>query len=546
MLWQGGKQMQVAYKFKLRPNPTQFKHFDEAQHLVGYVQNRALGDRQQTYLQTFIEGAYCDLYTKKEVCPEHLYCDLVTFAVCSPLHCSVNKSATLGNPWKEDKPNLRRGKPDKNGNLKPFNPRRSAAEMYSSWLPILKKQHPKYELVCADVYQQALRHVDTAFQKFFAKLAGFPSFKKHKDVGFEYKPGTVRIDGNYITFPVVGRMRFFKSREIPASWFVRTVTVSRQLDGWYASVLLRDETAPDIIIKKPEECKTIQGVDVGINKIAALSGGDFIPNPQFLKKAERKLEIAQRRVSRKKKGSNNRKKAVERLAKIHKDIARQREDFQWKAAKQIAAGADITAFEDLNIKGMKARCKPVKDEATGQYLKNGQAAKAGLNRAISDASWYSLRQKTEQQAAKLGNLIILVDPKFTSQECPVCHFIDKSNRNKEKFICGQCNFTDDADRNGSVNIANRGLKKLGIESLLVVSQKVTSLEPASQEASSVPRDEPGNPAKSRAKQVQMRLLTVKSIAYPTQPKARKKRNTQEPRYTQLDLFADWDVRNTNS
>ncbi len=61
--------MQVAYKFKLRPNPTQSKHFDEAQHLVGYVQNRAIGDRQKTYLQTFIEGAYCDLYTKKEVNP---------------------------------------------------------------------------------------------------------------------------------------------------------------------------------------------------------------------------------------------------------------------------------------------------------------------------------------------------------------------------------------------------------------------------------------------------------------------------------------------
>ncbi len=104
--------MQVAYKFKLRPNPTQSKHFDESQHLVGYVQNRALGDRQQTYLQTLIEGAYCDLYTKKEVCPEYLYCDLSTKAVFSPLHCSVNKSATLGNPWKEDKPNLRRGKPE--------------------------------------------------------------------------------------------------------------------------------------------------------------------------------------------------------------------------------------------------------------------------------------------------------------------------------------------------------------------------------------------------------------------------------------------------
>ena len=65
--------MQVAYKFKLRPNPTQFKHFDEAQHLVGYVQNRALGDRQQTYLQIFVEGAYCDPTTQKKKSVQNIY-----------------------------------------------------------------------------------------------------------------------------------------------------------------------------------------------------------------------------------------------------------------------------------------------------------------------------------------------------------------------------------------------------------------------------------------------------------------------------------------
>ena len=199
---------------------------------------------------------------------------------------------------------------------------------------------------------------------------------------------------------------------------------------------------------------------------------------------------------------------------------------------------------------MNARGKPIQDETTGQYLKNGQSAKSGLNKSISDASWYSLRQKTEQQAAKLGNLVILVDPKFTSLECPACHFIDKSNRDQEKFLCGQCGYADDADTNGSVNIAHRGLDKLGIASLLVVSQKVTFLEPVNhgigQEASSESRDEPENPAKSTVKQRQLRLLTVKSIFVESQPKAKKKRNAQQPKYMQLDLFVDWDVRNTTS
>jgi putative transposase len=477
-----------------------------------------------------------------------LYCDLETRVVFSPLHCSVNKSASLGYPWKEDDPKLRRAKQDLNGKTKPFNPRRTAAEMHSSWLPEFKKQNPEYLIVSADVYQQALRNVDQSFQNFFTKKSGFPKFKKHKDVAFEYKPKTVKINKNHITFPVIGTMRFFKSRDLTGSWEIRTVTVSRQADGWYVSILLRDETVPDIILKTIDECETIQGVDVGIKKIAALSSGDIITNPQFLKKSERKLEIAQRRVSRKKKGSRNRKKAAERVARIHQKIARQRNDFQWKTGKQIAGGADITAFEDLNITGMKAHCKPKKDEVTGKYLENGQAAKSGLNKSISDASWYSLRKKTEHQAAKLGNIVILVDPKFTSLECPVCHQIDKNNRDKEKFLCGQCGHADDADINGSVNIAQRGLNKLGNDSLLVVSQKVTPKEPARQEASSATRDEPRNPAKSTVKQRQLRLLTVKSVPVQTTPKGKRKRKTQVSQHTQLDLFDgfDWDALESTS
>lgn len=79
-------------------------------------------------------------------------------------------------------------------------------------------------------------------------------------------------------------------------------------------------------------------------------------------------------------------------------------DYQWKQAKKIASTADVIAFEELNIKGMKARCKPKFDEATGRYLKNRQTAKAALNKAICDASWYSLRIKTEHQAKKLAFL----------------------------------------------------------------------------------------------------------------------------------------------
>ena len=533
--------MQTAYKFKLQPNKKQLELLEDWQHKVGYVQNRSLGDRITTYSNTFIQGNYCDLFSRREICAEYLYCDLETQAVFSPLHCSVSKSASLGYPWKTDNPKLRRAKPDKDGNIKPFNPRRSAVELHSSWLTEFKKVHPEYLTVNADVLQQSLRHVDSAFNKFFTSSAGFPNFKQHKNVGFEFKPGTVKVDARYITLPGLGAMRFFKSRSIPESWEIRTVTIRRDIDEWYVSILLRDQTVPDLVVKTFDKCETIQGADVGIKKLVALSDGTMIENPRFQQQGNRRLTIRQRRVSRKNKGSNNRKKAAKRLARTHQKIRRQREDYQWKTAKKVAINADITVFENLNIKGMKSRCKPKIDPITGVYMKNGQTAKSALNKAISDAGWYSLRLKTEHQAAKLGNLVIGIDPKYSSQECPACHYISDGNRDKEKFVCERCGHSDDADTNGAVVCAHRGKQKLGIESLLVVSQKVTLKEAAATpQASSVSREEPKNPAKSRSQHRQLLLLKVKSTPTDMKSRTKSQRKVPEFQYTQLTLFDDLD------
>ncbi|MGH7998996.1 MAG: hypothetical protein ACREPR_06110 [Brasilonema sp.] len=257
--------LQVAYKFKLHPSPTQIKALENWQHKVGYIQNRSLGDRIATYNQTFVMGDYCDLHNYREISGAYLYCDISTKALISPLCCSVNRSASIGNPWKEDKPSLRRGKKDK-----PFNPKRSAYEMHSNWVTEYKQQNPEYRKVGADVIQQALRHVEKAFSSFFSSRSGFPRFKQHKNVGLEFKPGDAKLNGNQITFPVLGQMRFFKSREIPSFWVVRTATITRQADGWYVSILLKDDTIPDLSPKTLDKCETIQGADVGIKKLVAL------------------------------------------------------------------------------------------------------------------------------------------------------------------------------------------------------------------------------------------------------------------------------------
>ena len=468
--------------------------------------NYNLADRIHSYNQGFIQGNFCSLQFQAEACP---------------LTCSVVRCASNGEPWKEDKPKLRRGKQDK-----PFNPRRTAYEVQSSGLTTLKQARPWYKSVNADVLQQALRHLDTAFNRFFQGKSGFPQFKSYsKFNSFEFKPRTVRVKENHMIFPTLGAMRFFKSRDIPKPWEIRTVTLTHSADGWYASLLLRDNSVPELPKKTINELQSVNGVDRGIKKIAAMADGTFYSNPNIGKRFERRLEIHQRRLSRKKKGSKNRTKARLRVARLHLHISRVRSDYQWKLARRIAASADVIGFEDLNIQGMKARCKPKKDPETGRLIKNGQAAKSALNQAISDASWYSLRVKTEHQATKLGNWVIGVPAHHSSQECSQCHYISPKNRDGEKFICENCGHHDDADIDAGVVIADRTRNKIGKPNLPMVSRKVTP-KPAltgCQELSPALVGEPGNQTRNRERatvMVQLSLFDDVSGEFPSIPRER--------------------------
>ncbi len=473
--------MQVTYRFKLYPSLQQEKRLNEWQHKIRSLLNVCLADRIDSYQDSFKQGEFCNLRSK---------------GVASPLACSVNKSASLGEYWKENNPSKRRG--DKN---KSFNPRRSAYCIHSSFATSWRQTKPWYQDVNSDVLQQSLRNQNKAFQNFFAGRANFPRFKRTRDINFEFKPGTVRIEEKKIKIPSLGWMKFALSREISNNWSIRTVTITKEIDDWYVAVLLRDETIPDLTQKNPAELDTIIGCDVGINKIAAFSNGEIEFSPKIAKRFERRLRIRQRRLSRKKKGSNNWQKAGKVVAKVHRDIRRCRQDFQWKLGKRIAQKADVIIFEDLNIQGMRRRCKPKKCPQTGQYIRNNQQAKSQLNKSIADAAWYSLRQKTKHQASKLGNWVIEVNPRGSSQECSHCHYVSPKNRDKEKFVCENCGHYDDADLNAGKILALRGKEKLGIDTLTVVSRKVTTKPELTgsslvrRKVSSTLVDESGNPAK---------------------------------------------------
>lgn len=353
----------------------------------------------------------------------------------------------LHNPWKQD------GK------------RRSPGLMQDAYLPELKAARPWYKTIHSNVLQMLIKRLDAAMEGFYKHGRGFPNFKNRSNFrSFQYKPSDVKIKGSKVYLPSVGWMRFYNSRPIPEGFSIRTVTIRSKANGWYMSVRIEDKSIPDFPIKADTDIHTVVGLDMGLGKLVYCSDGSTIDNPRFVtsKQARRTLKIRQRRVSRKKKGSRNKRKYQQQLSRLHQKIASRRESYQWQVANKVVAKADGIAVEDLNIRGMKARCKPKYDAEQGRFIPNGQSAKRGLNRSISDAAWRKLIEKIEYAAAKRGKKVYLINPKHTSQECSACHHIDADNRDGERFLCTACGYTDDANLQAARNIKARAVKQYSL------------------------------------------------------------------------------------
>lgn len=406
--------------------------------------NWNLADRINQYHHQFIQGDYCDIRTKAEACA---------------LTCFVSKNGATGEPWKDSKF-------DKEGKLK--NPRRSAGDIQITSLPELKKARPWFGEIDSTVLQQNVKRLDTAYKNFF-EGRGFPTFKNRSNFTSFTFTSRIKIDGNKIYLPKIGWMRFFDSRPIPDGFNIKAATVRKRQDGWYVSLRIEDKTVPDYIPKPLSEVQSVIGLDLGLTKLVHLSDRQQIDNPRFAtnKKTRRILKIRQRRVSHKKKGSLNRKKAAARVGRLHKKISDKRQAYQWYVANKIVSkNVDAIGIEDLNVAGMLRRCKVKIDETTGRFLKNGQSRKKALNRSIADASWTDLTSKIEYLAAKRGKVVIKVNPRFSSSECRNCGHTDKLNRNKERFICLQCGYFDHADIGAAKTVKLRTIEL--IQSMVLV------------------------------------------------------------------------------
>ena len=313
----------------------------------------------------------------------------------------------------------------------------------------LGKEFDFAKLLNSTARQSSAERAWSAISKFYENCRkktpgkkGFPKFSK-RTRSVEYKQSGWKLDNKtkkHITFTDknnIGRLKLVGSRDIyfyqPEQ--IKRVRLLRRADGYYVQFCISIEVKEYV----PATGKTI-GLDVGLKEFYTDSNGQCVPNPRFYRTGEKRLKKAHRRVSKKKKGSANRKKAINKLAKQHLKISRQRNDHAVKLARCVVKSNDLVAYENLRIKNLvKNHC---------------------LSKSINDAGWYQFRVKLEYFGKKFDKVTVAVQPNYTSQKCSNCGAIVKKSLSIRTHIC-QCGCELDRDHNAAINILESALATVG-------------------------------------------------------------------------------------
>jgi putative transposase len=312
----------------------------------------------------------------------------------------------------------------------------------------------------------AVRRLDKAFQAFFRRVKagetpGYPRFKGHgrwdsiewPDHGNGCKWDSVpHPNVTRVYLQGIGHIRVHQHR--PVKGRVKTVAVKREGSRWF--VVLSCDDVPAVPL---EPTGAVIGIDMGVASFLTASDGTHVSNPRHLAASADRLTVAQQALSRKKRGSSRRRKAVARVAALHGKVRRSRLDHAHKTALTLVRDNDVIVHEALKVANMTKRAKPKPDPGTeGGFLPNGAAAKTGLNKSINDAGWGIFLSVLCGKAESAGRTVVAVDPRHTSQRCAQCGHVAAGNRvTQAGFRCLACGHEAHADVNAAINILRAGL-----------------------------------------------------------------------------------------
>ena len=313
-----------------------------------------------------------------------------------------------------------------------------------------EEQYSWLKEVSNECLQQSLRNLDAAFTRFFREKKGFPKFKSKSRSRQSYKAiNNIQInqERRRIKLPKVGWVKYGNNRKFEGD--VRSVTVSVTPSGKYHVSVLVDD-GKEIPEKLPVTFDTTIGIDMGIKDFAVCSNGDTYENPKYLIKFEQRLRTLQKRLSRKKKGSNRRNRARMILAIQHEKVANRRQDYLHKISTKIVRENQAIVVEDLNTKGM---------------MRNHR-----LSKAIGACGWSTFFKMLEYKCERQGKTFIRIgrfDP--SSKMCSCGHVYRGLKLSEREWVCPNCGSVNDRDLLAACNIKRFGLQE---QNLLFVNKPV--------------------------------------------------------------------------
>lgn len=312
----------------------------------------------------------------------------------------------------------------------------------SKELTVLKNELEWLKEVDSQSLQQELRHQDNAFERFFKAKKGFPKFKSKHSYRYSYTTilnVSLDVENHKIKLPKIGNVNLRLDR-IPKGQ-IKSVTVKQVPSGKYFVSLTVLEDGKYLSKEEIKE-KTTVGIDLGLKDFAILSDGRKISNPKYLKNNLKKLQVLQKRLSRKQKGSSNRNKARIKVARQYEKISNMRKDFLHKLTYQLTHENQVSTI-----------C--IEDLAVSNMVKNHKLA-----RSISDVSWSNFRTLLEYKCELYGKNLLVIGRFEPSSKMCTCGYINRELTLADReWVCPICKTHHDRDILAANNIKKFALSK---------------------------------------------------------------------------------------